>query len=245
MSEQTNSGKSSAGGESKGKAQEAWEIQTSEGESLGPFAEPMILRGVREGWLRPNDSARRGEQTQVVGSVVRSWYESKYVGILALVGILAGFAGGFVFAASRSGITLETRGVASLLIALVVFLVVEVVIMATLGVEGAGCLGAIGLIVFIVVAARVLMPALAPIIGSPEGEGLKAKVMFILGPAWDFVLYKVFGPFIGVSCGGMGAGYGLGYVVGRFMGKRRCDPKRLPATRQPVPPDVRVSSGGH
>jgi len=243
MSMQSDSGKSSTGKGSSEKKQDLWEIETSEGESLGPFAEPTIIRGLREGWLRPNDSARRGEQNRAVKSLVESWYVDKYWVILGLPGLLMGLAGGLVFAASRSGISLDTGGAVALLIALVVFIVVEVAIMMTLGPAAAGCLGAIGLIVFIIVAARILMPALAPVIGSPEGEGFKAMVLFIFGPAWDFVLEK-FGIVVLFFAGGFGAGAGLGYLLGRFLAKRKCDLKRLPRIRQPVPPDMKLSSEG-
>jgi hypothetical protein len=241
MSMQSDSGKSSTGKGSSEKTPDLWEIETSEGESLGPFAEPTILRGLREGWLRPNDSARRGEQNRAVKSLVDNWYAGKYSVLLGLLGFFVGLAGGLVFAASRSGISLDTRGAAALLIALIVFIVVEVAIMMTLGPVGAGCLGAIGLIIFIIVAARVLMPALAPVIGSPEGEGFKAMVLFLFGPAWDFVLNKLFFVVLFFG-GGAGAGYGLGYVLGRFLAKRRCDLKRLPRIRQPVPTDMKLSS---
>lgn len=206
-----------------------WLVRTVDGKFIGPLSKSEIAKGLLDGWLLLDDSARDPERGWVrievrmhdlfeVKALIdckRAFAEVWAPAAATIVGLLGlvGYIGWLTYSVPGLGIS---GGVWFLLVVLI----------------GMSLMGAI--------CTRLRNPLAWPVVLGCFGVGAGGLLLYLTGLMADFTLH--FKMALVLFLLGNLAGYVLGYALGWLTGIRRRHLYSPPPVRRSPPDEVRVSS---
>ena len=209
----------------------AWEIRTTEDKDFGTLTPQAIGQGLRDGWLRLDDSARRGEspwgtiqsEASKMGFHVQVYTDTAraYGNWYAMLATMAfALAGASVFTAYLS-VTLLGKSIGWGIL------------------YGAGALLVVPLA--LIVAERVGLALWRGCLTVLIGIALWSLIMGVPMSGFSDSFFRAMLPGLPIAALVAGAlGYTPGYWLGKAVGKRRQANYRTPEARQPPPSSVQA-----